>query len=66
VTALAAALRDILGLFVDDEGLALGILAVVAAALVLAFGVRAPAPVTGAVLALGCVGALVASVWRGR
>ncbi|MGA2042145.1 MAG: hypothetical protein ABSG83_02115 [Roseiarcus sp.] len=66
MTALAAALQEILGLFVDDAGLALGILGVVAAALVLAFGLRAPAPVTGAALALGSVVALAASVWRGR
>ena len=64
--ALAALLNEIVGLFVDDKGLALSILGVVAAAMLLAFGVHAPSIVTGAVLALGCAGALVVSVLRAR
>lgn len=64
--ALRAVGREILGLFVDDEGLALSILGVLALALLLAFGLHAPGAVTGAALALGCPAALVFSVWRGR
>ena len=63
--AIAAIIHEILGLFVDDQGLALSILGVVAVAIVLAFGPHAPSMVTGAVIALGCVGALVVSVLRG-
>ncbi len=61
----AAALREIAGLFVDDAGLALSVVGVVAAALVLAFGLHAPSIVTGTVIVLGCVGALAVSVRRG-
>jgi hypothetical protein len=61
----AAVLREIAGLFVDDAGLALSVVGVVAAALVLAFGLHAPSIVTGAAIVLGCVCALAASVRRG-
>jgi hypothetical protein len=62
--AMKAIVAEILGLFVDDQGLALAILAIVAAALLLAFGFHAPA-VAGAVLLLGCLGALVVSTLKG-
>jgi hypothetical protein len=58
-----AVLAEILGLFVDDQGLALWILAVVALALAIGFGFRAPT-IAGAVLTLGCVSALAASVLK--
>jgi hypothetical protein len=60
-----ALLKEIIGLFVDDAGLALSVVGVVAAALVLTFGLHAPSLVTGAVMVLGCVSALVVSVRRG-
>jgi hypothetical protein len=63
---LAAIFHEILGLFVDDEGLALSILGVVALASLLAFGLQAPSLVTGAVIVVGCAGALVVSVLKGR
>ena len=62
----AALLREIVGLFVDDEGLAAAIVAVVALALALAFGLRAPAVVTAAALTLGSVAALAGSVLKRR
>jgi hypothetical protein len=65
MNVLAALLKEIVGLFVDDAGLALSIIGVVAAALVLAFGLHAPSIVTGAVIVLGCVSALAVSVRRG-
>jgi hypothetical protein len=58
--------KEIVGLFVDDEGLALAIVAVVVAAMVLAFGLHAPSLATGGVIVVGCVAALVVSVQRGR
>ena len=63
---LAAIGKELVGLFVDDEGLAFAVLGVVAAGLGLAFGVHAPSGVTGAAHVLGCLGALVVSVLRGR
>jgi hypothetical protein len=62
---MRAVFAEIFGLFVDDQGLALAILAVVALALAIAFGLHAPA-IAGAALILGCVGALAASVLRAR
>jgi hypothetical protein len=59
-------IEELLGLFVEDRGLALSVLGVLALSLVLAFGLHAPSGVTGSALLLGCVIALVASVWRGR
>jgi hypothetical protein len=64
--ALAGIVKEIVGLFVDDQGLAIAIIAVVAAALVLAFWLHAPSIVTGGVIVVGCVGALAFSVQRGR
>jgi hypothetical protein len=61
---MKAIVREILGLFVDDQGLAFSILATVAAAVALAFGFHAPA-IAGAVLLLGCLGALVVSTLKG-
>ena len=61
----ASIAKEILGLFVDDQGLALAILAAVAAALLIAFALHASA-IAGAVLAIGCLGALVVSTLRAR
>ena len=63
---LAGMVGEIVGLFVDDAGLALAIVGVVVAAMVLAFGFHAPSLVTGCVIVAGCVAALALSVWRGR
>jgi hypothetical protein len=65
MTILAAAFHEILGLFVDDQGLALSVLGVAAAAFVLAFVFHAPSVVTAAAIVLGCTGALIVSVLRG-
>jgi hypothetical protein len=62
---MRAILSEILGLFVDDQGLALSILALVALAIAIAFGFHAPA-IAGIALILGCVGALAASVLKVR
>jgi hypothetical protein len=63
--AIVGIAKEILGLFVDDRGLALAILGVVAAALLIAFALHAPA-IAGAVLAVGCLAALVVSTLRAR
>jgi hypothetical protein len=59
---LIAALRELLGLFVDDGSLALMILAVVTLASVLATLVPDLQLAAGAVLLFGCLGVLVANV----
>jgi hypothetical protein len=64
--ALTGILREIVGLFVDDEGLAIAIVAVVAVAALLAFGLHAPSIATGLVIVVGCLAALAFSVQRGR
>jgi putative effector of murein hydrolase LrgA (UPF0299 family) len=64
--ALAGVVKEIVGLFVDDEGLAIAILAVVVVALALAFDLHAPSIVTGLVIVFGCLAALAISVQRGR
>jgi hypothetical protein len=62
---LAAIGREILGLFVDDQGLALAILGVLAVAVLCAFALHAEA-VAGVVLLLGCLGALIFSTLKAR
>ena len=64
MTMLSAILRELFGLFVDDGSLALSILGVVALAAILAFAVAVPSELTGALLVLGCFGALIASTLR--
>ena len=59
------ALRELIGLFVEDGSLALAILGVVAAAAILS--VLAAAPVaTGVVLSVGCLGVLVENILRAQ
>ena len=64
MNASGAVFRELIGLFVDDRGLALGILAVVA----LAGAVRAlmpeATPEAGAVLLFGCLGLLIVNATR--
>jgi hypothetical protein len=64
MTRLATALRALLGLFVEDGGLALAILMIVAVAgLVSVLSPKVPlAP--GTVLLLGCPGALLANIMK--
>jgi predicted benzoate:H+ symporter BenE len=61
---LHASFREIVGLFLDDEFLAVAVLIVVGAAAVLT-RLQAVAPLAvGAVLLAGCLGVLLMSVWR--
>jgi hypothetical protein len=55
--------RELLGLFVDDGSLAVAISIVVVLA-VISVGLDAPSLVTGAVLFLGCLIALVENISR--
>jgi hypothetical protein len=60
-------LRQLFGLFIDDDSLALGILGTIGAAAVLRSLIPDAALVSGAILLLGSLGALVASVsWAAR
>jgi hypothetical protein len=61
---LRASFREIVGLFLDDEFLAVAVLIVVGtAAVLMKLHVLAPL-VAGGVLLVGCLGALLTSVWR--
>jgi hypothetical protein len=61
---LRASLREIVGLFVDDQFLAVAALVVVCAVtLLIEFHVITPLA-AGGVLFAGCLGALLTSVWR--
>jgi hypothetical protein len=55
------AIRELVGLFVDDGSLAVAIIGIVVLA-VMSAGVDAPLPVTGGILFLGCLMVLVWSV----
>ena len=55
--------RELLGMFVDDEFLAIAVLAVVAAAALLILSGMPPL-IAGGVLLAGCIAVLVASVIR--
>jgi hypothetical protein len=64
MTRLGAALRMLLGLFVEDGGLALAILVIVVVAwLVSALSPEVPLA-AGTVLLVGCLGALFANVMK--
>ena len=56
--------RELTGMFVDDEYLALAILAVVGAAAALASWLGPQSPIVGATLMFGCIGVLRANVMR--
>ena len=62
--AIAALFRAVLGLFLDDNSLAVAILVVVAGATSLSFGFHATSTVVGGLLALGVPAALVVSTLR--
>ncbi|HWF96663.1 MAG TPA: hypothetical protein VG291_17045 [Xanthobacteraceae bacterium] len=59
---LAAVIRELFGLFVDNGSLALGILAIVLLAVVSTALVPDLPLVTGAILLLGCLGALLVNL----
>ena len=59
-------LRELIGLFIDDQFLAIAILGVVALAASAAFLASAPPLITGATLLLGCIAVLVGSVFRAK
>jgi hypothetical protein len=64
MSALGAVFRELLGLFVDDGALALEILAVVMLAAISAALISDAPLAAGAILLLGCLGVLSASVAR--
>ncbi len=63
MTTVAAILRKLIGLFIDDGSLAKAIVVVVVLAAIFA-GVDAPAAVTGSVLLFGCLIAVLENVLR--
>ena len=65
MSVLSLILRELIGLFLDDEFLAVAVLAVVAVAGIAAW-LSAPSLLVGAVLLLGSVLVLTASVLRAR
>ena len=65
MNVLKLIIPELVGLFFDDEFLAIAILVVVAIAAALAFRLHAPALLVGGALLLGCIGVLVTSVVRG-
>lgn len=58
----ALILRELTGMFIDDEFLAFAVLAVVAAAAALVAWTSVPSLLAGAVLLLGCVLVVIISV----
>ena len=64
MTRLAPVLRALLGLFVEDGGLALAILVIVAVAGLIAVLSPEMPLATGTVLLLGCLGALFTNVMK--
>jgi hypothetical protein len=57
--------REMIGLFVDDERLALSIFAVVGVCALVAFGLHGKPLLLQALLTLGCLSVLAASVAQG-
>ncbi len=64
MTTLKLIAAELIGLFVDDGHFALAIVAVVAIAAALTFGFHAAPALVGAILALGCLLALIESALR--
>ena len=64
MSMLAAVLRELLGLFVDDGSLALEIVAVVVLAAISAALMPNVPLATGAILLFGCLGVLLVNVAR--
>ena len=65
MSALRFVIKELTGLFVDDQFLAAGILAVVAASWLLQTS-GAGSAISGAVLLLGCLGVLIVSALNER
>ena len=66
MNTLKLILKELIGMFFDDEFLAIAILIVVAVAAALAYWAAAPSTVVEGVLFIGCLFVLVGSVWRAR
>lgn len=66
MTTLAAVLRELTGLFVEDGALALAVVAIVALAGLSAVLFPAVQAATGAILLFGCLGILFANVMTAR
>ena len=66
MNALAAVVRELVGLFVDDGALALAIIAVVVAAGLAAAFAPAAAWASGGILLLGCLGVLLLNVMTAK
>ena len=58
--------KEIIGMFIDDEFLAIAVLIVIAVAAALAYVAKVPSLAVGATLLVGCVLVLIGSVWRAR
>ena len=58
--------HELIGLFIDDQFLAVAILGVVALAAALALLAAAPPLLTGTTLLLGCIAVLAGSVLRAK
>lgn len=56
--------RELVGMFVDDEFLAVAILAVVAVAALLAFQFNVPPLLVGGMLLFGCIAVLISSALK--
>jgi hypothetical protein len=57
---------EVVGLFIDDEFLAVAIMAVIGVTVVMAFAFKTPPLIVGAVLLFGCIAVLADSVWRAK
>lgn len=64
MTLLNSVIREIVGLFVDDEFLALATLAVVGVTAIVVKGTTIDARVAGVMLLGGCLVVLLGGVWR--
>ncbi len=56
---------ELVGMFIDDEFLAIAILVIVAAAALCSFALHATSAVVGGILLFGCVAVLALSALRG-
>lgn len=66
MTVLALIVREIVGMFIDDEFLAVAVLAVAGTAAALVFWIGAPQLVAGGLLLFGCIAVLVASALKAK
>ena len=66
MTVLKLIVSEVVGLFIDDEFLAVAIMAVIGVTVVMAFALETPPLIVGAVLLFGCIAVLADSVWRAK